>query len=193
MKKKYLLGAINITLLFLLAIILLISYNYIGIFSSKETILFIIAMLIVLSIIVYTYLSKKTFVYNVGIYTCFMLNIIFIYLINNANLEYNFINNYIKGNVYTTYNIIVLRKNVLYNNISKLENKIIGSKTDNTKLDKNKYKIKVYDNTYDLTDAIQNAEIQSIILSDEDIEYLKNNNNGIYGKFKIIYSYNDVK
>ncbi len=193
MKKKYLLGAINITLLFLLAIILLISYNYIGIFSSKETILFIIAMLIVLSIIVYTYLSKKTFVYNVGIYTCFMLNIIFIYLINSANLEYNFINNYIKGNVYTTYNIIVLRKNVLYNNISKLENKIIGSTTDNTKLDKNKYKIKVYDNTYDLTDAIQNAEIQSIILSDEDIEYLKNNNNGIYGKFKIIYSYNDVK
>jgi hypothetical protein len=193
MKKKYLLGAINITLLFLLAIILLISYNYIGIFSSKETILFIIAMLIVLSIIVYTYLSKKTFVYNVGIYTCFMLNIIFIYLINSANLEYNFINNYIKGNVYTTYNIIVLRKNVLYNNISKLENKTIGSTSPNPKLDTNKYKIKLYNNINDLTEAIQNAEIQSIILSNEDIYNLKKYNSNTYGKFKIIYTYNDVK
>jgi hypothetical protein len=193
MKKKYLLGAINITLLFLLAIILLISYNYIGIFSSKETILFIIAMLIVLSIIVYTYLSKKTFVYNVGIYTCFMLNIIFIYLINSANLEYNFINNYIKGNVYTTYNIIVLRKNVLYNNISKLENKTIGYIEEDPKIDQNKYTIKKYNSINEMTTAIENAEVQSIILSDENMEIVKEYDNYFYNQTKVIYSYNDIK
>ncbi len=193
MKKKYLLGAININLLILLSILIIIMYKYIGILNIAKTILLSVLLLIIITILIFTYLSNKIKIYNVGAYICFMLNIILIYLISTTNREYNFFNNYIKGNVYTTYNVIVLRKNVLYNNISKLENKIIGSTTDNTKLDKNKYKIKVYDNTYDLTDAIQNAEIQSIILSDEDIEYLKNNNNGIYGKFKIIYSYNDVK
>ena len=30
-------------------------------------------------------------IYNIGAYTCFMINIIFIYLINSANVEYNFI------------------------------------------------------------------------------------------------------
>ncbi len=193
MRKKYLLGAMNISLLILLAIILLIAYNYIGIFKKTETILFIITSIIIVTIIIKTYLSKKNIVYNIGIYTCFMLNIIFIYLINSANIEYNFINNYIKGNVYTTYNIIVLRKNVLYNNISKLENKTIGSTSPNPKLDTNKYKIKLYNNINDLTEAIQNAEIQSIILSNEDIYNLKKYNSNTYGKFKIIYTYNDVK
>ena len=193
MKKKYLLGAMNISLLILLAFILVISYNYIGIFKKTETILFLITTLIIVAIIIKTYLSKKNIIYNIGIYTCFMLNIIFLYLINSANIEYNFINNYIKGNVYTTYNIIVLRKNVLYNNISKLENKTIGSTIANPKLDTNKYNIKMYDNTNDLTEAIQNAEIQSIILSNEDVKNLKIYNKNIYGKLKIIYSYNDVK
>ena len=193
MNKKYLLGAMNISLLFLLAIILIISYNYIGIFNQKETILFIISTIIIITILIKTYLSKKSAIYNMGVYTCFMLNIIFIYLINSANIEYNFIENYIKGNVYTTYNVIVLRKNVLYNNISKLENKTIGSTIDNPKLDTNKYNFKTYENINDLTEAIQNAEIQSIILSNEDIDNLKITNNNIYGKIKIIYSYNDIK
>ena len=193
MKKKYLLGAINITLLILLAIILLISYNYIGIFNKTQTILFIIATLVIVTIIIKTYLSRRNPIYNIGAYTCFMINIIFIYLINRANVEYNFIDNYIKGNVYTTYNIIVLRKNVLYNNISKLENKTIGSTIENPKLDTDKYNIKMYENTEDLTEAIQNAEIQSIILSKEDFNSLKNSNKNVYGKLKIIYSYNDVK
>ena len=76
MKKKYLLGAINITLLILLAIILLISYNYIGIFNKTQTILFIIATLVITTIIIKTYLSRKNPIYNIGAYTCFNKNIL---------------------------------------------------------------------------------------------------------------------
>ena len=74
-----------------------------------------------------------------------------------------------------------------------MENKTIGSTIDNPKLDTNKYNFKTYENINDLTEAIQNAEIQSIILSNEDIDNLKITNNNIYGKIKIIYSYNDIK
>lgn len=193
MKKKYLLGAININLLIILSIFLIIMYNYIGIINASQTILLIIGLIIIISTIIFTYLSNKIKIYNVGIYICFMLNIIFLYLISTTNIEYNFIRNYIKGNVYTTYNVIVLRKNVLYNNISKLENKTIGYIEEYPKIDDQKYIIKKYDNLNDLTEAIEKSEIQSLILSNEDVATIKAYKNHFYNQTKIIYKYKDIK
>ena len=193
MKKKYLLGAININLLILLSILIIIMYKYIGILNIAKTILLSVLLLIIITILIFTYLSNKIKIYNVGAYICFMLNIIFIYLISTANIEYNFFNNYLKGNVYTTYNVIVLRKNVLYNNISKLENKTIGYIEENPKIDQNKYTIKKYNSINEMTTAIENAEVQSIILSDENMEIIKEYDNYFYNQTKVIYSYNDIK
>ncbi len=193
MKKKYLLGAININLLILLSILIIIMYKYIGILNIAKTILLSVLLLIIITILIFTYLSNKIKIYNVGAYICFMLNIIFIYLISTANIEYNFFNNYLKGNVYTTYNVIVLRKNVLYNNISKLENKTIGYIEEDPKIDQNKYTIKKYNSINEMTTAIENAEVQSIILSDENMEIVKEYDNYFYNQTKVIYSYNDIK
>ncbi len=193
MKKKLLLGAANINLLIILSILIILMYNYIGLLNIVSTVLISILILIIISTIIFTYLSNKIKIYNVGAYICFMLNIILIYLISTTNLEYNFFNNYIKGNVYTTYNVIVLRKNVLYNNISKLENKTIGYIEEDPKIDQNKYNIKKYDNLNEMTQAIEKAEVQSIVLSDEDLEVVKEYNNYFYNQTKVIYSYNDIK
>ena len=193
MKKKYLLGAINISLLFLLSILIIIMYKYIGILNITKTILLSVLLLVIITILIFTYLSNKIKIYNVGAYICFMLNIIFIYLISTTNIEYNFFNNYLKGNVYTTYNVIVLRKNVLYNNISKLENKTIGYIEEDPKIDQNKYTVKKYNSINEMTAAIENAEVQSIILSDENMEIVKEYDNYFYNQTKVIYSYNDIK
>ena len=193
MKKKYLLGAININLLILLSILIIIMYKYIGILNIAKTILLSVLLLIIITILIFTYLSNKIKIYNVGAYICFMLNIIFLYLISTTNVEYNFFNNYLKGNVYTTYNVIVLRKNVLYNNISKLENKTIGYIEEDPKIDQNKYTIKKYNSINEMTTAIENAEVQSIILSDENMEIVKEYDNYFYNQTKVIYSYNDIK
>ena len=54
MKKKYLLGAININLLILLSILIIIMYKYIGILNIAKTILLSVLLLIIITILIFT-------------------------------------------------------------------------------------------------------------------------------------------
>lgn len=97
-----------------------------------------------------------------------------------------------------TYNIIVLEDSD-YEKIKELKGKKLGIKEihSNEGLEKAKKKInkklkpkfKVYDDIGEVSEALIEEKVESIVLEDAEIEIIKEENYDIYEDFKIIYSF----
>lgn len=193
MTKKYILASLNIIIFIIFLILLSIGLWQIKIFSNIKTILIIIGLIITLAISIYLYFNKKIKLYNIGIFITFLLNIILLYNIIDLNYKYNYLSNTINQKYqYLEYNIYVQKKNVIYSNIKKLNNKKIGTLDNNKNI--SQYLNKIiniecieYNTIEELTYAIENGEIQSFIINEEEYNNIPEDNS-IKDKVRIIYT-----
>lgn len=193
MTKKYILASLNIIIFIIFLILLSIGLWQIKIFSNIKTILIIIGLIITLAISIYLYFNKKIKLYNIGIFITFLLNIILLYNIIDLNYKYNYLSNTINQKYqYLEYNIYVQKKNVIYSNIKKLNNKKIGTLDNNKNI--SQYLNKIiniecieYNTIEELTYAIENGEIQSFIINEEEYNNIPEDNS-IKDKVRIIFN-----
>ena len=193
MTKKYILASLNIIIFIIFLILLSIGLWQIKIFSNIKTILIIIGLIITLAISIYLYFNKKIKLYNIGIFITFLLNIILLYNIIDLNYKYNYLSNTTNQKYqYLEYNIYVQKKNVIYSNIKKLNNKKIGTLDNNKNI--SQYLNKIiniecieYNTIEELTYAIENGEIQSFIINEEEYNNIPEDNS-IKDKVRIIYT-----
>ncbi len=181
MVKKFILNAILINVCILSYIILLIGLITIKYLSPLSIVLISIGYLIALIFAIYCYLSKKSLTYNIGIIFTIILTLICLSKVDSLNKTYSYLENiYSNKYQYTTYEVYVNKKNPTYNNLKKLTGKKIGM------LKTNNYNVKEYLNnisdieyiTYNTSDelisALNNYEVQSIIISKEDYNNITN-------------------
>lgn len=193
MTKKYILASHNIIIFIIFLILLSIGLWQIKIFSNIKTILIIIGLIITLAISIYLYFNKKIKLYNIGIFITFLLNIILLYNIIDLNYKYSYLSNTINQKYqYLEYNIYVQKKNVIYSNIKKLNNKKIGTLDNNKNI--SQYLNKIiniecieYNTIEELTYAIENGEIQSFIINEEEYNNIPKDNS-IKDKVRIIFT-----
>lgn len=193
MTKKYILASLNIIIFIIFLILLSIGLWQIKIFSNIKTILIIIGLIITLAISIYLYFNKKIKLYNIGIFITFLLNIILLYNIVDLNYKYNYLSNTTNQKYqYLEYNIYVQKKNVIYSNIKKLNNKKIGTLDNNKNI--SQYLNKIiniecieYNTIEELTYAIENGEIQSFIINEEEYNNIPEDNS-IKDKVRIIFN-----
>ena len=193
MTKKYILASLNIIIFIIFLILLSIGLWQIKIFSNIKTILIIIGLIITLAISIYLYFNKKIKLYNIGIFITFLLNIILLYNIIDLNYKYNYLSNTTNQKYqYLEYNIYVQKKNVIYSDIKKLNNKKIGTLDNNKNI--SQYLNKIiniecieYNTIEELTYAIENGEIQSFIINEEEYNNIPEDNS-IKDKVRIIYT-----
>lgn len=193
MTKKYILASLNIIIFIIFLILLSIGLWQVKIFSNIKTILIIIGLIITLAISIYLYFNKKIKLYNIGIFITFLLNIILLYNIIDLNYKYNYLSNTINQKYqYLEYNIYVQKKNVIYSNIKKLNNKKIGTLDNNKNI--SQYLNKIiniecieYNTIEELTYAIENGEIQSFIINEEEYNNIPKDDS-IKDKVRIIYT-----
>lgn len=193
MTKKYILASLNIIIFIIFLILLSIGLWQIKIFSNIKTILIIIGLIITLAISIYLYFNKKIKLYNIGIFITFLLNIILLYNIIDLNYKYNYLSNTINQKYqYLEYNIYVQKKNVIYSDIKKLNNKKIGTLNNNKNI--SQYLNKIiniecieYNTIEELTYAIENGEIQSFIINEEEYNNIPEDNS-IKDKVRNIYT-----
>ena len=132
MIKKYILASLNIIIFFISLIIYIIGLLYIKPFTSLKSIIIIISLTAIFISSIILYFNKKIKLYNIGIFITFLLNIILIYNIIDLNIKYSYINNLFTNKYeYIEYTIYVQKKNVIYSDISKLNNKKIGTISNN--------------------------------------------------------------
>ncbi len=197
MTKKYILGAINLSIFIALVLLLSIGLISIKLLTKPETIVVISSLLILSVILISLYFTKNHKKYNIGVFLALLLNIIMFYQVFNLNITYSYLSNIVnKKYEYVTYNLYVQKANTTYNTIAKLENKKIGilkANKDNIKSIINK-EVKIeyveYNNIEEIANGIKNGEIQAFIIDRESKEEL--NNNEISSKIRSIYE-NRVK
>lgn len=193
MIKKYILASLNIIIFFISLIIYIIGLLHIKPFTSLKSIIIIISLTAIFISSIILYFNKKIKLYNIGIFITFLLNIILIYNIIDLNIKYSYINNLFTNKYeYIEYTIYVQKKNVIYSDISKLNNKKIGTISNNKNI--NAYLNNIiniecinYDNIDDLTYAIENGIVQSIILNKKEYESIPDNK-AIKHKTRDIYT-----
>lgn len=193
MIKKYILASLNIIIFFISLIIYIIGLLYIKPFTSLKSIIIIISLTAIFISSIILYFNKKIKLYNIGIFITFLLNIIIIYNIIDLNIKYSYINNLFTNKYeYIEYTIYVQKKNVIYSDISKLNNKKIGTISNNKNI--NAYLNNIiniecinYDNIDDLTYAIENGIVQSVILNKKEYESIPDNK-AIKHKTRDIYT-----
>lgn len=193
MIKKYILASLNIIIFFISLIIYIIGILYIKPFTSLKSIIIIISLTAIFISSIILYFNKKIKLYNIGIFITFLLNIILIYNIIDLNIKYSYISNLFTNKYeYIEYTIYVQKKNVIYSDISKLNNKKIGTISNNKNI--NAYLNNIiniecinYDNIDDLTYAIENGIVQSVILNKKEYESIPDNK-AIKHKTRDIYS-----
>lgn len=193
MIKKYILASLNIIIFFISLIIYIIGLLYIKPFTSLKSIIIIISLTAIFISSIILYFNKKIKLYNIGIFITFLLNIILIYNIIDLNIKYSYISNLFTNKYeYIEYTIYVQKKNVIYSDISKLNNKKIGTISNNKNI--NAYLNNIiniecinYDNIDDLTYAIENGIVQSVILNKKEYESIPDNK-AIKHKTRDIYT-----
>lgn len=193
MIKKYILASLNIIIFFISLVIYIIGLLYIKPFTSLKSIIIIISLTAIFISSIILYFNKKIKLYNIGIFITFLLNIILIYNIIDLNIKYSYINNLFTNKYeYIEYTIYVQKKNVIYSDISKLNNKKIGTISNNKNI--NAYLNNIiniecinYDNIDDLTYAIENGIVQSVILNKKEYESIPDNK-AIKHKTRDIYT-----
>ena len=131
MKKKYILGSINICVLIISLIILIIGLLNINLLPKYKMILLALLSIIVIVLSITAYLSKRITIYNIGIMLTIMLNFVTIYSIYQLNNRYSFFENIMEQKYkYSDYYILV-KKNTKYSNVKKIKDKKIGLLTTN--------------------------------------------------------------
>lgn len=193
MIKKYILASLNIIIFFISLVIYIIGLLYIKPFTSLKSIIIIISLTAIFISSIILYFNKKIKLYNIGIFITFLLNIILIYNIIDLNIKYSYISNLFTNKYeYIEYTIYVQKKNVIYSDISKLNNKKIGTISNNKNI--NAYLNNIiniecinYDNIDDLTYAIENGIVQSVILNKKEYESIPDNK-AIKHKTRDIYT-----
>lgn len=175
MNKKFILSTISIYLSIFSFILLLIGIITTQIINKFLFITTITISSIAILITIITYFSKSKNIYNIGVFISLILNIIFIYNINILNQKYSYILNFFnKEYKYTSYNVYVQKKTPIYSNISKLNNKKIGTlnkNSENIAIYLNDYvniELKTYNSIDEIINAIENGEIQSFIIDEKD-------------------------
>ena len=113
MEKKYFFGALTNQLSIILFILLSAIAYYIKLANFYElitgTLIFFLGHLLLTKF----YLSSSQFQYNCSVFLTFIINIIIINLFVLLNTNYNYINNFLNNKTYTTYNLVVLKKQLL--------------------------------------------------------------------------------
>lgn len=193
MTKKYILSSISIMSFIYLQILLLLGLSLINLLSFPFIILISLTTIIMTILILKLYFSKKVKIYNLGVILTLILNIISIYNIYNLNNEYKYIENIInKEYKYVTYNVYVQKKNTVYNELEKLSGKKIGLLTNKNNINyhlnqKTNIECIKYKTVEELANAIDNGEIQSFILSENEYQLLEKYTN-LTNKTRIIYT-----
>ena len=171
MTKKYILASLSICILIINIILYLVALHSINLYQlSKDTIITIF-LISILVISILTYLSKHNTIYNSGILLTIITNIILINSIYNLNQDYSYLNNlYTNTYEYKDYSVYVQKKNTIYNDISKLENKKIGILDNNynntCSIIQKEITIECinYKDISSLEESLQNGEIQAFII-----------------------------
>lgn len=184
MVKKFILNAILISICILSYIILFLGLITIKNLSLNLIILITILYTISLLFIIYCYFSKKNIIYNIGIIFTIIITVICLFESNNLNNTYSYIENLFYNNYkYDTYDIYVNKKNTKYSNINKLEGKKIGMLSKNSRNIKayltniSNIEYVTYYSSEELINALNNYEVQSIIISEEDYKNISNQDN----------------
>lgn len=194
MKRTFINGIINIIVLFFLTFLFFIGFYE----TSMNTNNYIFITLISICCLIFickTFISKHKFIYNISQFIIFIINIILCYQIILINDQYNYIENLFKNNYqYTEYSIYILKKNPIYLDIEKLNNKNIGILTTNSKNVENIFKneikanYKVYNNTNEIIKNITEGNVQSFIISEKEYAFLIKNNPTIAYSLKNVYT-----
>lgn len=181
MTKKYIMSSLNIYILFINIILYLTGLYVVNLYSTKNIIIISIGLIITLFISIISYYNKKNIIYNSGIFITFLTNIILINNIISINQNYDYLNNLITNKYeYKDYSLYIQKKNQIYKDITKLENKKIGILTENYEntckiMNKNvKVKCLKYNDISDLESSLQSGEIQAFII--EKSKYNNYNN-----------------
>ncbi len=171
MNMKFMLASIDIILFIILSMVLdiflytIYGYNiYLFLIIGIQIIIWILSLI--------TYFNKHRFIYNIGVFITFFVNIISCYYIYNYNNQYDLIN----GLVFNKYEYIdyyiYVKKGTTYSNLSDLKDKNIGILDDNydNVYSSLKYKIDINSKKYysfdDLINSLNDADIQAIIVTD---------------------------
>lgn len=194
MKKKYIQGAINILIIPLLTLILLIGISYTSTNPIKLSIIISTTILITLTLLIKSYLSKKQNIYNISQYIAIFINIILIFGIYNINKDYQYLSNIVNNKYNYHTNSIYVLKNTKYNNNTQLSNKKIGVLSNNSNnskeiIHKNISNINIieYNDQTEMFNDLYEGQIQSILLNENEVKILKNNYNQIVKDTKSIY------
>lgn len=195
MTKKYVLAAINISIAVIAIVFFILGLLQVQLYTPIKTILIIIGLLLTTIFSIYSYFNKNIKIYNIGIFITFLLNIILIYNVIDLNTKYSYLTNIINPQYqYVKYDVYVQKKNVIYSDINKLDGKKIGTLQENSQNISNyintviNIECKSYETINDLSYAIENGEIQSFILTEEQYNNINEEETDIKNKIRNIYT-----
>ena len=193
MNMKYILSSVSILLSIYLEIILLIGISFVGLLTLRS-IIFLSSFIVILTIVILQmYFSKIARIYNFGVFITFFINIVTLYNVYTLNNEYRYLDNIINNKFkYVTYNVYVQKKNTSYNELEKLDGKKIGLLTnkDNISFHLNKkasIECVKFKNVEELAFSLENGEVQSVILNENEY-YLLEKYTNLSDKTRIIYT-----
>ena len=182
MAKKYLLQSLNICLMVVLMILLLIGVHNTKIISSKKCIFLLISFVVLITLTIALYLSKKNKPYNIGVFITILANILLAFEIYTINNNYDFLKNVTnKEYEYKTYEIYVQKSNTMYSSLEKLNGKKIGLLKNNQENIKDyinniiEIDYEEYNTVDELCEGIKNGEIQAFIITQEKKQQLVDN------------------
>ena len=132
MITKYIKGAINITIIPILATILLLGIYKTSTDPKTGIMIITISTIIISIILAYSYLSKSKTKYNIGQFIAITLNIILIFSIYNINKDYKYIENTFSNNYNYLKNNVYVLKSTKYKSSNQLSNKKIGILKNNS-------------------------------------------------------------
>ncbi len=197
MIRKYFLQSINICLMVVLMLLLFLGVKSTSILSKKEIIVVALSFIVLITIAVLSYLSKRNKVYNFGVFLTILANILFAFEIYSINNNYDYLKNVTSLKYeYKTYEVYVQKSNTTYSSIEKLNGKTIGLLKNNQNNVKEylnnlvKIDYKEYNSVDELCEGIKNGDIQAFIIVEDKTNQLKNNK--YINKIRVIYS-NKIK
>lgn len=170
MNKKFILASFNILLFVIVSILTDISLYMIH-YNMFIFIIVIQVLLFILSII--SYFSRKIFIYNIGVFILFVVNVIGCYYLVYLEDSFSSVSNIITSKYeYKEYHLYVL-KSTKYHDILDLESKNIGIISNNYEYNcevlNNTISIRCssYDELYAMVDDLNTGNIQGIFHPDD--------------------------
>lgn len=181
-----------VSLIFIItSLIFLYLINDLNILPNKYLTLIIIVVILIDLIILIIYKNK----FIIGFILSIIFSFLYLFLIYNIYNTSDFLKKIINNSESDYYYVIVLKESI-YNTINDLENKRIGLFTNedsryNEALEKVNNEVNFENTNFDNIDKIYNSiinkEVDAILLSDRDKEYIRENNSDFDTTFKVIY------